>query len=114
MWRGSAARWSASRRRGRSKRLPGRWWRTAVLLVLLGVIALAPGVVLGLALLLFTTFSLPLVNFIGALVTVVVLPYVAVALTLAYGDRVTRGPAGRRQRRWTRLWRREGEHPTHA
>ena len=102
----------AARCLGRSSDLVrGRWWRTAVLLVLLGVIALAPGVVLGLALLLFTTFSLPLVNFIGALVTVFVLPYVAVALTLAYGDRVTRGPAGRRRRRWTRLWRREGEHP---
>ena len=93
---------------GRSSELVrGRWWRTAALPSSWGS-SRCSALVVGLGLvLLFTTAPLPLVNIIGALVNVGA-PYVAVALTLAYGDRVARGLAGRRQRRWTRLWR-EGD-----
>lgn len=74
----------------------GRWWRTAVLVGLLTGIGLATGLLAGLLLLFLTTAApLSVVNFIGSLVYVVALPYVAVALALAlaYGDRVARGPA---------------------
>jgi hypothetical protein len=84
-----------------SELVRGRWWRTAALAGILIVIGLATGLVAGLILLLLTTAPLPLVNFVGALVYVVALPFVAVALTLAYGDRVVRGPAARRRRLWS-------------
>jgi hypothetical protein len=90
-----------------SELVRGRWWRTAALAGVLIVIGLATGLAAGLLLLLFTSAPLPLVNFVGSLVYVVALPYVAVALTLAYGDRVARGPAVRRRRRWTRPRRRD-------
>jgi hypothetical protein len=96
-----------------SELVRGRWWRTAALAGILIVIGLATGLVAGLILLLFTTAPLPLVNFVGTLVYIVALPYVAVALTLAYGDRVVRGPAARRRRLWSlRRLRREREAPS--
>ncbi len=87
-----------------SQLVRGRWWRTAALVGLLTLIGLATGLIAGLLLLFLTTLPLSVVNFVGSLVYVVALPYVAVALTLAYGDRVARGPA--RLRRWP--WRRTG------
>jgi hypothetical protein len=79
-----------------SQLVQGRWWRTAALGLILIVIGLATGLLVGLALLFLTTAPLTLVNFVGALVYAVALPYVAVALTLAYCDRVVR-PASPRQ-----------------
>ena len=89
-----------------SELVRGRWWRTAALSLILIGIGLATGLVAGMFLLLFTSLPLPVVNFVGSLVYVVALPYVAVALTLAYGDRVARGPQPKAQRWRVRLWRR--------
>ncbi len=82
-----------------SELVRGRWWRTAVLVVLLTLAGLVPALILGLALLLTTSLPLPVINFVGSLVYVVALPYVAVAMALAYGDRAARGPVARRRRR---------------
>ena len=98
-----------------SELVRGRWWRTAALAFILIGIGLATGLVVGMILLLFTTMPLPAVNFIGSLVYVVALPYVGVALTLAYGDRVARGPQPKAQRWRVRLWRRiRGRRPGDA
>jgi hypothetical protein len=70
-----------------SELVKGRWFRTAVVFVVVNLVVLLGGTVLGLVLLLVTTglplwvFSL-LVTTVGALLT----PYSAAAVTLLYGD----------------------------
>jgi hypothetical protein len=85
-----------------SELVRGRWWRTAALSGILIIIGLATGLIVGLLVLLFTSAPLPVVNIVGALVYVIALPYVAVALTLAYGDRRSRPPSPSRARGFLR------------
>ncbi|HEY1316856.1 MAG TPA: hypothetical protein VGF10_06550 [Gaiella sp.] len=89
----------------------GNWWRSAVLVALLFLLALVAGPVVGLDLLLFTSISPFDVDLIGSLVYALVLPYVGIATTLLYFDLLERfeeapEPASARQRArgwWRRL-----------
>jgi hypothetical protein len=88
----------------------GNWWRSAVLVALLFLIALVSGPLVGLDLLLFTSISPFGVDLVGSLVYAVVLPYVGIATTLLYFDLLERFaespepvPARRRALGW---WRR--------
>ena len=64
----------------------GHWWRTALFVLLLYVIAISIGPAVGFALLFQTRLSPNLINVIGSLVYVAVFPYVAIASALLYFD----------------------------
>ncbi len=81
----------------------GRWWRTVRVAGFLWLLSVVAGPVLGFALI-FTTLSLPAINFVGAVVFALLIPYVASGRTLLYFDLGARRAAApaepRRRRRW--------------
>jgi hypothetical protein len=72
----------------------GAWWRTFGAAVLLGALGLATGPIVGMALLLFSSASLSVINVVSSLVYVAVLPYVGCAFTLLYFDLQARRAGG--------------------
>lgn len=69
----------------------------------LWLISIVVGPALGFVLI-FTNFSLLLINVIGSLVFALMIPYVAIGHTLLYFDLHTREPAAARGRRSWRSW----------
>jgi hypothetical protein len=72
--------------RNSTKLVNGNWWRSAILLVALYVIAIAAGPIVGFVLLFATPLDPLLLDLIGSAVYVVVLPFVAIAATLLFFD----------------------------
>ena len=64
----------------------GRWWRAFAIMVASGIIAVAPGALLGAVLLLLTGWSFPVVNTAVVCLTAVMVVYAAVAMTLHFYD----------------------------
>lgn len=64
----------------------GDWWRVAAITTTLFLIGVALGPIVGIAVIFVTSLPLVLVNVIGSLVYMLVVPYVAIALTLLYFD----------------------------
>jgi Vacuolar protein sorting-associated protein 62 len=64
----------------------GNWWRTAILVGLLYLVAIAVGPIIGFVLLFTTRLSPTLIDVIGSVVYTVVFPYAAIAATLLYFD----------------------------
>jgi hypothetical protein len=71
--------------RGSSQLVRGRWWHTVRVAGFLWLISVVVGPVLGFALI-FTNFSLLLINLLGSLVFALLIPYVALGHTLLYFD----------------------------
>jgi hypothetical protein len=71
-----------------------RWWRTFAFTTLVSVIAILSGPLLGVLILLLTSQSLTFIDITGSIVYTLVIPYVAIALTLYYFDLQTRPVAG--------------------
>lgn len=71
--------------RGSSELVRGRWWRTVRVALFFWAAGFVAGPLLGFALI-FTDFSLFLINFIGSVVFALLIPYVAVGQTLLYFD----------------------------
>jgi hypothetical protein len=67
----------------------GRWWHTAGLVVLLNVIVIVSAPLVGIPLLFLTNLSLEWLNLLGSAMHVLVIPYVAIALTFLYGTLAT-------------------------
>lgn len=70
----------------------GRWWRILVCIMTLFVVAAAPGVLVGLYLMIFQGSSVQLTNAISSVFFVVSIPISILALTLIYRDRTLTGP----------------------
>jgi hypothetical protein len=70
---------------GSSSLVRGRWWHTVRVAGFLWLLSVVVGPVLGFALI-FTEFSLLLINLLGSLVFALLIPYVAVGHTLLYFD----------------------------
>ncbi len=79
--------WGAAQASVRAVR--GTWVRTAIFAAVLNAIGYATGPILGVVILLLTDLPLGLVNFIGSLVYVLVIPFVAICMTLMYLDRAS-------------------------
>jgi hypothetical protein len=62
----------------------GHWWRTAANALFLGIVAVAPGPLMGIALLVIVTPELKYVNWLSSLIYVVILPLTVIAYTLLY------------------------------
>lgn len=71
--------------RGSSELVRGRWWHTVRVAVFFSVAGIVAGPLLGFALI-FTSFSLFLINFLGSVVFALLIPFVAVGQTLLYFD----------------------------
>ena len=65
----------------------GRWWRVALVGSTLFVFAAAPGVLIGLALLIFGSASVQATNVVSSLLYVVSVPISVLGMTLVYRDR---------------------------
>ena len=65
----------------------GRWWRVALVGLTLFVFAAAPGVLLGLGLLIFGSASVQATNVVSSLLYVVSVPISVLGMTLVYRDR---------------------------
>lgn len=92
----------------------GRWWHTVRVAGFLWLISVVVGPVLGFALI-FTNFSLLLINLLGSLVFALLIPYVALGHTLLYFDLEARAetePA--RPGRVRQALRRRKPHPASA
>jgi hypothetical protein len=70
---------------GSSALVRGRWWHTVRVAGFLWLLSVVVGPVLGFALI-FTNFSLLLINLLGSLVFALLVPYVALGHTLLYFD----------------------------
>jgi hypothetical protein len=81
--RGHSAR---SSQRASAGLVRGNWWRTAILVGLLYLVAIAVGPVIGFALLFTTRLSPTLIDGLGSVVYMIVFPYAAIAATLLYFD----------------------------
>jgi hypothetical protein len=93
--------------RGSTRLVRGRWWHTLSVAGFLWLLARIAGPVLGFGLI-FANFSLPLIDFLGALVFALLTPYVAVGRTLLYFDLGVRREEAlaHPRRRWAPLrWR---------
>ena len=64
----------------------GRWWRAFAIMVAIGIIAVAPGALLGAILLLLTGWSFSVVNTAVVCLTAIMVVYGAVAVTLHFYD----------------------------
>jgi hypothetical protein len=64
----------------------GHWWRTAANALFLGIIAVVPGPLVGIALLVIVTPEVKYVNWLSSLIYVVVLPLTVIAYTLMYRE----------------------------
>ena len=64
----------------------GNWWRSAILLVTLYVIAIAIGPIIGFVLLFTTSLDPQVIDLIGSGIYVLLLPFVAIAATLLFFD----------------------------
>ena len=64
----------------------GNWWRSAILLVTLYVIAIATGPIIGFVLLFTTSLDPQVIDLIGSGIYVLLLPFVAIAATLLFFD----------------------------
>jgi hypothetical protein len=71
--------------RGSTELVRGRWWHTVRVAGFLWLLSVVVGPVLGFALI-FTDFSLLLINLLGSLVFALFVPYVALGRTLLYFD----------------------------
>jgi hypothetical protein len=71
--------------RGSSELVRGRWWHTVRIAAFFWAVGIATGPLLGFALI-FTALPLVLINVIGSVVFVLLIPYVAVGRTLLYFD----------------------------
>jgi hypothetical protein len=78
--------------RGSSQLVRGRWWHTVRVAGFLWLLSVVVGPVLGFALI-FTNFSLLLINLLGSLVFSLLVPYVALGHTLLYFDLQERAEA---------------------
>jgi hypothetical protein len=74
----------------------GRWWSTAATIALINAVGLASGPVVGIVLLFVSDLPLLAINLVGSAVYAVTVPYVAIATTLLWGDRVTGRVSGGR------------------
>ena len=86
--------------RGSTRHVRGHWWHTVSVAGFFWLLARVAGPVLGFGLI-FANLSLPLIDFIGAVVFALLTPYVAVGRTLLYFDLEARGHEARAPR-----WRR--------
>ena len=75
--------------RGSTRVVRGHWWHTAATVLVLALLGVVAGPMLGFALV-FTPLPPPLINLFGSLVYALVIPYIAVGLTLLYLDLVER------------------------
>jgi hypothetical protein len=71
--------------RGSTRIVHGHWWRTGTVAGILWLLSQIPGPALGFALL-FTTIPAGEVNLVGAIVFVLLIPYVEIGRTLLYFD----------------------------
>jgi Vacuolar protein sorting-associated protein 62 len=62
----------------------GNWWRTAILVALLYLVAIAVGPIVGFVLLFTTRLSPTLIDALGSVIYTVVFPYAAIAAALLY------------------------------
>jgi hypothetical protein len=86
----------------------GRWWHTVKVAGFLFLVGLVAGPIVGFALI-FTNFSLLLVNLIGSLIFALLIPYIAVGQTLLYFDlqaRAEEKPARTWRQRLPTRWQR--------
>jgi hypothetical protein len=98
---------------GSSALVRGRWWHTVRVAGFLWLLSVVVGPVLGFALI-FTNFSLLLINLLGSLVFALIVPYVALGRTLLYFDLQARAETEpvqprRLRKALRRRFRREGE-----
>jgi hypothetical protein len=64
----------------------GHWWRVALLLAVLYVVAIATGPIIGVILIVATPIDPRLFDLVGSVVYILVLPYVAISSTLLFFD----------------------------
>lgn len=69
-----------------TKLVKGNWWRSAILLVVLYLVAVASGPIVGFVVLFATPLDPRLLDYIGSAVYVAVFPFVAIATTLLFFD----------------------------
>jgi hypothetical protein len=70
--------------RASARVVTGRWWRTAATAAFLWIAAVAPGPIVGLALLVLATPEVRYVNWLSSLVYAVMLPLSVIGMTLLY------------------------------
>ena len=75
-----------------SAAVKGRWWRVLVAGITLFLVAAAPGVLIGLYLMVFQGSSVQLTNIISSIFYVVSIPLTILALTLIYRNRTSTPP----------------------
>jgi hypothetical protein len=92
--------------RASTRLVRGHWWHTVSVAGFFWLLARIVGPVLGFGLI-FANLSLPLIDFIGAVVFALLVPYVAVGRTLLYFDLAARHETARAPR-WRRGARRLG------
>ncbi len=75
--------------RASTRRVRGRWWRTAGIITIFSTLGQIPGPILGFALL-FTTTPTGTVNILGSVIFALLTPYVDIGRTLLYFDLAAR------------------------
>lgn len=94
-----------------SQSVQQRWWRVAVVLLCLMIVAVVPGAVVGLGLLVFGEASVRATNVVSSLLYVVSVPLSILGVTLLYRRRdLTPKPFGWVRRLFARLRGKEVEH----
>ena len=78
--------------RASSAAVSGRWWRVLVAGVTLFIVAAAPGVLIGLYLMIFQGSSVQLTNMVSSVFYVISIPLTILTLTLIYRDRLLTPP----------------------